>query len=113
VGWLRSSENLWSLGGVFQLNWFLILKLLLHWLSEESISIWHFSFSSESSLVNELISEFIFNSTVLDHELGLLEESLMLSLEKFELLQSIVTNFLELLFILSVDFSLNMLPVVL
>jgi hypothetical protein len=37
-------------------------------------------------LVNELISEFIFNSTVLDHELGLLEESLMLSLEKFELL---------------------------
>lgn len=49
---------------------------------------------------------------MLDHELSLLEQGLVLSLEHLQFLKGIVSNFLELLFILSVDLGLDVLPVV-
>ena len=49
---------------------------------------------------------------MLDHELSFLKKGLVLRLEHLKLLESIVTNFLELLFILSVNLGLDLLPVI-
>lgn len=95
------------------MDWFLVFKILLLWLGEESIPInWHFSFGLRQAWINELVLVLVFNSAVLDHELSFLEKGLMLRLEHLQLLESIVTNLLELSFILSVNLSLDLLPVI-
>jgi hypothetical protein len=92
-----------------------LLDLIFDCLSEESISInWSFSLGTWVLLliICQFISIIIFNSAVLNEILSFFEQLLVFSLEHFQFLQGIISNFLELPLILSVNLSLDVAPVV-
>lgn len=118
---LRLSNDLWSLGRCFNLLWLSIFEIILDNLflnlwGEESISIIvDFSFSLGNwslLLVHEIFISLILNSAVLNEILSFLKKCFVLGLEHLEFLKCIITNFFELLFVLSINLLLDIFPII-
>lgn len=118
---LRLSNDLWSLGRCFKLSWLFIIEIILDNLflnlwREESVSIivgLSFSLGNWSLLlVHVVFLILILNSAVLNKILSFLKKCFMLGLEHLQFLKCIITNFFELLLVLSINLLLDIFPII-